>query len=180
MVRHPSESFRGSSVRRENCTLTVREAARIFEAAGVARSERSITNWCQPNRQGIARLEAYFDPNERRYFITPQSVDAALTEEKARAAKANPEPLPQPSEIFRTVPQDAEPKRREEVDTRELQELKNENRDLQITNRSKDLFIERMEKERGEMLAQLVEKSRTVGQLETRLLGLGERAGESK
>jgi hypothetical protein len=151
----------------------VREVARLFETAGVARSERSITNWCQPNRQGIARLEAYFDPNERRYFITPQSVEAAITEEKARAAKANAEPLSQPAESFRTVPPDAEPKRRQGVeDSDELAELKKENRDLQITNRSKDMFIERMEKEREAMIKQLIEKSRTVGQLETKLLGL--------
>lgn len=73
---------------RESYTLTVREVARLFETAGVARSERSIVNWCQKNRQGFARLDAYFDPNERRYFITRQSVDTIISEEKARAAKA--------------------------------------------------------------------------------------------
>ena len=44
--------------RKENHTLTVRETARMFEVAGVARTERSIINWCQPNRQGIARLDS--------------------------------------------------------------------------------------------------------------------------
>src|SRR6266852_6220024 len=68
-------------------TLTVREVARMFEAAEVARTERSITNWCQPNKSGIARLDAYFDPNERRYFITPQSAELAIQEEKAKAVK---------------------------------------------------------------------------------------------
>ena len=62
--------------RKENHTMTVRESARLFESAGVARTERSIINWCQPNRQGIARLDSYFDPNERKYYITPQSVEA--------------------------------------------------------------------------------------------------------
>ena len=177
-VPNASEPFRTSSVRRENCTLTVREVARLFETAGVARSERSITNWCQPNRQGIARLEAYFDPNERRYFITPQSVEAAITEEKVRATKANAELLPQTAESFRTLPHDAETKRKEDKrDSGEVEELKKENRDLQITNRSKDLFIERLAKEREEILNQLIEKSRTVGQLETKLLGLETRAG---
>ncbi len=179
-IPNSSEAFRTPSVRRENCTLIVRDVARLFETAGVARSERSITNWCQPNRQGIARLEAYFDPNERRYFITPQSVEAAITEEKARAAKANPEPLPQDSENFRTFPHDAEPKRREEADSNELAELKREVRDLEITNRVKDLQIDRMEKDREKIFQQLVETSRTVGQLETKLLGLKERGGETK
>ncbi len=65
------------SERKENHSLTVREAARMFEAAGVARTERSITNRCQPNRTGVARLDAYFDPNERKYYLTPQSVELA-------------------------------------------------------------------------------------------------------
>src|SRR6266852_771497 len=73
------------SERKENHTLTVREVAQMFESAGVARTERSITNWCQPNKSGIARLDAYFDPNEMRYFITPQSVESAIAEEKAKA-----------------------------------------------------------------------------------------------
>ena len=75
--------------RRENHTLTVREVARLFEAAGVSRTERSITNWCQPNKTGIARLDAYLDPNERKYFITPESVEAAIQEELARDKNAN-------------------------------------------------------------------------------------------
>jgi hypothetical protein len=38
----------------------VREAARLFEEAGASRTERSIINWCQPNRQGVSRLDAFF------------------------------------------------------------------------------------------------------------------------
>jgi hypothetical protein len=43
-VPHDSESFRTipqAAERKENHTLTVREAARLFETAGVARSERN-------------------------------------------------------------------------------------------------------------------------------------------
>jgi len=71
-VPHTAESFRNlpnTSERTDNHTLTVREVARMFEAAGVARTERSIVNWCQRNRQGIARLAAYFDTNDRKWFI---------------------------------------------------------------------------------------------------------------
>ena len=98
---HGSEAFRSfpnASERKENHTLTVREASRMFEAAGVARTERSIINWCQPNKTGIARLDCYFDPNERKYFITPQSVELAIAEEKAKAAKIN-----ESSESFGTI-----------------------------------------------------------------------------
>src|SRR6266508_275668 len=66
-VPNRSESFRKlpkASERKESHTLTVREVARMFENAGVARTERSIVNWCQPNAAGIAQLDAYLDPNE--------------------------------------------------------------------------------------------------------------------
>src|SRR6202043_2905327 len=98
-----NEKLADRAERKENHTLTVREAARLFESAGVARTERSITNWCQPNRTGVARLDAYYDPNERKYYISPQSVELAIAEEKAKAAKVN-----EPTEPFRTLPQDAE------------------------------------------------------------------------
>ena len=170
---------------RESYTLTVREATRFFEAAGVARSERSIVNWCQRNRQGIARLDAYFDPNERRYFITPQSVDAAIAEEKARAAKVNAEiPLPIPNdrgsgeyddaEAFRTTRHEPESSNRDHAEVVELAELRKENIDLKITNRGKDYFIEQLQKEREGLIKQVVDSSQRVGQLESELRLLGE------
>jgi len=53
----------------------------------VASTERSITIWGQPNKSGIARLDASFDPNERCYFITPQSAELAIQQAKAKAVK---------------------------------------------------------------------------------------------
>jgi hypothetical protein len=178
-----AEGFRSvpkHSERKENHTLTVREVVRMFEAAGVARTERSITNWCQQSRTGIARLDSYYDPNERKYFITPQSVELAIAEEKAKAAKVN-----QPSELFGKVPHDTEdfrsvpnPAERAEPifpngsESREIRELENEIRDLQITNRAKDIVIEKMEKERGNILEQAYSANRKVGELEAKLLQL--------
>src|SRR5881394_2494052 len=69
------------SERHEKHTLTVREVARMFETAGVPRTERSVVNWCQPNRMGIPRLDCYFDTNERKYFISHESVERAISEE---------------------------------------------------------------------------------------------------
>ena len=191
-VPKASETFRivpQTAVRRENCTLTVREVARLFETASVARSERSITNWCQPNRQGIARLEAYFDPNERRYFITPQSVEAVIAEEKAKAAKTNAEamphgaegfrnPVPQPEESLRTIP-NTTGARPDAGSGHDIVELRKENTDLKITNRGKDYFIEQMRSERESLLKQLVDSSQRNGQLEAKLLQLAAPDGET-
>jgi hypothetical protein len=185
-----TESFRTvpkHSERNENHTLTVREAARMFEMAGVARTERSITNWCQPNRTGIARLDSYYDPNERKYYISPQSVELAIVEEKAKAAKINDsEPFgkaPQDAESFRTVPNHPETGDRSflnDSESREIKELENEIRDLQITNKAKDIFIEQMQKERNGFFDQLLTANRKMGELEAKVLQLGTPRDDSK
>jgi hypothetical protein len=171
-VPHPSE-------RKESHTLTVREAARMFEAAGVARTERSITNWCQPNRAGIPRLDAYFDPNERKYYISPQSVELAIAEEKAKAAKINDPSesfgmLPQNSEPFRAVPNDAETVKINQPapagDESRVKELERENLDLRITNRGKDMYIEQLKLEQDRFVGQLLDATHKLGVLETKLL----------
>jgi len=121
------------------------------------------------NAQGIARLDAYFDPNERKYYITPQSVELAIAEEKAKAAKANT-----PSEPVGNVPKDSEraenSQSREHRDDVDIKSLEREVRDLQITNRAKDMFIEQLQNERTGIFEQLLDASHKVGELETRLL----------
>jgi len=196
-IPHPSEGFgkvpQGAEAfgnlpksRSENHILTVREAVRLFEAANVARSERSIVNWCQPNRQGIARLDAYYDPNERRYYITPQSVEAVIAEERAKATRNNhSDSLPHDAATFGNHPatesesaSEATRKDRHESETEEstneLDELRRENRDLHITNRAKDLFIDQLKLEREKMLDQLAQTNRQIGVLETKLLQIEE------
>jgi hypothetical protein len=168
-VRNDSARFGNvpkASERKENHSLTVREAARMFETAGVARTERSIVNWCQPNKTGIARLDSYFDPNERKYFITPQSVEQAIQEEKAKAAKNN-----EPAEPVGSLRKDSEgPKKGSESGDEQVKELKRENLDLKIANRGKDYLIEQLQKERGGFFDQLLAANRKVGELETKLL----------
>ena len=166
--------------RKESHTLTVREVARLFESAGVARTERSIINWCQPNKLGIPRLDAYFDPNERRYFISSQSVGLAIKEEQAKVAKSVGDSGPGGS-----GPKNSEsPANRpttgdQNVDFENPASLKQELMDLKITNRAKDYFIEQLKNEREgfalerkEYVEKLINSNRQIGELETRLLQL--------
>jgi len=154
--------------RRENHTLTVRETARMFETAGVARTERSIINWCQPNRQGITRLDSYYDPNERKYYITPQSVETAIQEEIQRANKSPDAPA---SEVFGNPV--AHVKHSEfgvnPMDERKVQELERQVVDLNIANRGKDYLIDQLKGERTGFFEKLLSANRTLGQLETKL-----------
>ncbi len=165
----PFRTVRKPSERTESHTLTVREVARHFEQAGVPRTERSIINWCQLNRQGIARLDAFFDENERRYLITTQSVNRAVQEERAKQAVAGNAPVAETE-----IPHRAESTpRRDAEDSDRMKELERQNRDLEIATRAKDYYLERLEKERGQFLERLVGISRYVGELETQLLQLG-------
>jgi hypothetical protein len=184
-VPNDAETFRtlrNITERPENHTLTVREAARLFEAAGVARTERSIVNWSQPNRAGVARLDAYFDPNERKYYLTRESVDLAIAEEQAKAAKAPAQPGT--AADFRNVPNGSRVSTpRPECDTDATEddtELRREVFDLKIANRAKDMFIEQLKQEREGFAAErrdyvdkLLTFNHRVGELETRLLQLG-------
>ncbi len=57
-----------------------------------------------------------------------------------------------------------------------VKELERQNRDLEIANRAKDFYLERLEKERGQYVEKLVGMSRYVGELETQVLQLRWRA----
>jgi hypothetical protein len=177
---HDAEGFRtirDGAERTEHHTLTVREVARMFEQAGVPRTERSIINWCQINRQGIARLDAFFDTNERKYFITPQSVHLAVQEEKAKQTSTGVSGDME-TPIQRTV---EEVIGASEVGNGEgIRDLRRKITDLEITNRVKEQFVEMLQKDRERIVGEregyvreLMAQSRRIGELETQVLQLG-------
>ena len=156
--------------RKDNHTLTVRETARMFETAGVARTERSIINWCQPNRQGITRLDSYYDPNERKYYLTPKSVETVIQEEIQRSKKLNDSP---DSEMFGSpvthMKHSQTPSTVIDANDRKVQEMEREIVDLKIANRGKDYLIGELNKERKSFFDQLLTANRTMGQLEAKV-----------
>lgn len=180
-VPNDAEGFRkirNASERKSSHTLTVREAARMFEAAGVPRTERSVVNWCQLNPMGVARLDAFYDLNERKYFITPLSVELAIQEELAKGARMTDQPGPRP------LANTSELKATREADTQdeagEVKSFGQEIMDLKITNRAKDMFIEQLQKERegfaterASYIEKLMGFNRKVGELEAALQQLG-------
>ncbi len=156
-------------------TLTVREVAKMFEKSGVARTERSILSWCWPNKQGIAKLNCYFDPAERKWYITPSSMDMAIKEEQNRlknkaqmpaseAQQKSSEGLGTPSEgfgtyqeHFGTLPNAAE-KDSPDILERRLRDFERKNRDLEISNRVKDVYIERLQDNQQNLIERLTDK----------------------
>ena len=161
--------------RKENHTLTVRETARMFETAGVARTERSIINWCQPNRQGIARLDSYYDPNERKYYITPQSVEAVIQEEIQRANKSNEAPG---SETFGSsvahVKHSSSHENWKTDGASKIDELERTVNDLKLSNQVKDLFIDLLKKERSQVFEKFLPDNKLIGKYEKNIQLLDE------
>jgi predicted RNase H-like nuclease (RuvC/YqgF family) len=115
----------------------------------------------------VARLDSYFDPNERRYYITAESVEQAIAEEKAKADKT---PVSEPFGSVRKDAERSEPVFPHNTESREIEELENKIQDLEITNRAKDYFIGRLEKERDGFFEQLLTANRKMGELENKLL----------
>lgn len=173
-VRNDSEVFRTSPKNSEpsrdepkdgdwqfNYTLTVREAARFFENAGVPRTERSIVNWCRPNRQDMKRLECYFDPNERKYFITPESVEAVIQEERSKEQRSGG-PVPKAAESDRD-------RARPAADAGKAEELEREVNNLKMTNHVKDRWIEELQRQNRIAFDEVKSTQYQLGRLEERL-----------
>jgi len=122
---------------------------------------------------GIARLDSYFDPNERKYFITSESVRLAIEEEKAKADKegaARPSSSHEPDASSKTETRAHASFGKIPLGVEDASELRKENNDLKIANRAKDFFIEQLKIEREHILGQLIESSHKNGELETKLL----------
>lgn len=159
--------------------LTVREVAKDFENAGVPRTERSIINWCHPNPQGIPRLDCHLDTNERKYYITPSSVNAVISEErnklKIQAQTPSSERNTHSSEGFRRVSEDFgnipnDSEREPQPGTAaNAKNFETQIRDLQITNAAKDLFIERLEKTQDRLIENLKETSNLLGAMQSKV-----------
>lgn len=174
-VPKPSETFGkfpNHSERTEYHTLTVREVARMFEDAGVARTERSIINWCRQNRDGVSRLNCFFDENEHKYFLTPQSVDLAIKEEKTKARVGE---VQHPSEGAKTIPNISEQRQSSEIPQElaaaaareEGRALRAKVRRLEIETEMNKRYIERLELDREKFIEQMLVQSKEIGILET-------------
>jgi hypothetical protein len=190
-IPNDSETFGNipnRSERKENHVLSVHSVARMFEGAGVARTERSVTNWCQPDKNGVAKLDCFYDQNERKYYITPQSVERAIEEERSKYITGDlphvAETLgniPKSSESFGSVPNTSELKAPEQKihqqnDTanlsseliKELESLRVERRVWETEKKFQETWIKKLESEREAFVPQLVEQSKAIGYLEAK------------
>jgi hypothetical protein len=182
-----------SGMRREEHTFTTFEALKFFEQQGLPRSQRAIERYCKSEK-----LDCFFDPDEQRYYITQASIERLighLKELQARHERLSDIALgptvtdtvgqgPTTSDHVRSSPAapEEQPKASAESEREKdkyAKELELENRDLKINNRAKDLFIEQLQKdrenfvrEREHLINRLVDSTKQIGVLETKLMQL--------
>ena len=70
--------------------LSTYEVGKIFEEASCRVSERTITRWCNKNKNGVRRLDCAFDEGERKYYISEDSVKKVIREERQKGRLSNP------------------------------------------------------------------------------------------
>ncbi len=176
------------SVQKANHTLTVKEVLTMFWNKDVEITERAITKYCHPNRQGVQLLDAYFDENERKFFITPESVPSAIEEVRARKLKMkqnyggiqnSPEQEQRTGQNVRehsgreeSVPEEPV-KQTPGEDKEKIKELEEKVFDLSVSNKAKGQIIEHMQEERKETIETMRNDRTFIGKLKTKLLQLG-------
>jgi hypothetical protein len=69
--------------------LSTHEVSKIFEQAECRVSVRTIIRWCNKNKQGVRRLDCAFDANDRKYYISKESVASLLNEEKQKGRQSD-------------------------------------------------------------------------------------------
>jgi len=116
-------------------------------------------------------LDNYYDPNERKYYITPQSIEAVIQEEIQRTKKTQ---VPDSEPFGSSVAHVKHPRTKSAGDERRIQDLEREVQNFEIANQVKDQFINLMKNERAVFTEKLQVTSRTMGQLETKLNQLDE------
>jgi len=159
------------------------DPARAFETLGIARSQRSIERYCKSGD-----LDAFFDPDVRQWYITPQSVERLASylhevAQKKGVAQPTAGPTGSDNEDARRATSPDAPESANGAER--VRDLEAANRDLEIASRVKDEFIKRLEqdreafvRERGDLIERLEQRAHQVGLLEAKLQLLEAPRGE--
>ena len=87
--QRPIAEFPQQKKKTDAHSITIRSAVRIFEDAKIPRSPRTIVNYCNPNTESVSRLDCWQDPKDRAYYITLESIEEVIAEEKAKGRFGN-------------------------------------------------------------------------------------------
>jgi hypothetical protein len=151
----------------------------MFETAGMPRNQRSIERYCNDQK-----LDCFFESDEQRYYISPGSVErlvAQLREIRARH-EASPDVVigPTASDTVRPAPTPAPAPVEDPQLERKIKELEDKLFNLEVERRAKEQVVNMLRdqikddrseyhKQLSSITTQLVDQSRQIGTLETKL-----------
>ena len=162
---------------RDKYTMTTGEVRAIFFRDGLFRAPRSIERYCKEEK-----LDCFLDPDEKRYYVRPESVGTLISHIKEVNARqqaptpfatfvgtANTPPTPVPSP-------NAPPVGESGGESENVEKLQNQIVTLKIGDKAKDQIIAHLTSQitgdRKEFISALVQHTRRVGELEQKLLQL--------
>lgn len=162
---------------RDQYTMTTGEVRAIFYRDGLFRAPRSIERYCKEEK-----LDCFLDPDEKRYYVRPESVGTLISHIKeVNARQSAPTPLATfvgtadapPTSV---PPHDALPVGESGGESEEVKKLQNQIVTLEIGSQAKEQIISHLTSQitgdRKQFISELVQHTRKVGQLEEKLLRL--------
>jgi hypothetical protein len=163
--------------------LSVEEASHIFENAGIPRSPRTVIRYCSQKHLDCIKIDTL---RNEKYLVSETSVRARIEELKQVMSLSHDSTRPDMSGHVESYPDTSrhdasspDMSRNENNEyaeqlksrvgelERENEELKNKNRDLEITNRVKDNVLKEAKQQIGAARTQLMRFNRAVGELAT-------------
>lgn len=164
--------------------LTTKEAARRCVDAGLPRIERTMLNWCQPDRNGESRMKCHYDHASRKWFINEESFEVALAEEISRAKSRGEFLGPKVEEEKTSVPIEKQPsqenQRNESSEGKPYRtaDAEREFRDVAIASGVKDLRIKDLERQIEKLEDDVAREKTEKREYVERLITLSGRAGQ--
>ena len=172
-------------------TLSVEAASDLFAAAGVPRSIRSVQRFCQKGHLDCIPVDTELG---QKYLVSRESVDRRMRELRQIEQVMRTAGAPVRAGSRTDAPDRAEPRQDATaggtVAVDRIRELESKVRSLEIDKAVRQQLIERLDGDRARLheqveryVTQLIEKSREIGQMETKLLQIevqGELAGDGQ
>jgi len=160
-------------------TLTVEEAAQIFAEAGVPRSPRTITRFCQLGDLDCIRVdtEKHFkwlvDRNsaEKRIKELQQALRFTSNSQRYMTSYVQPvdEPRPDITSHVEHTPETEQPSGEERYLRERVEGLENKVIHLKIDKQAKEHVINQMNSERRDFIAQMQDMSFKLGEATAKL-----------
>ena len=143
-------------------TLSSKEAAQLFEQAGIPRSQRSIERYCESGK-----LDCIIDPDEKHWYASQKSVDLLIGQLKELQTRHQPTVSANAGQV--PTPPSEEQEEASQGSAAEVQDLKDQISILDLDKKVKDRLLIRAKEEKREDRQDLLEYSYRIGQLETQV-----------